>query len=180
MKIKKSQIEQIKEVLKAENGHSANHIRVEITKNIAPELFKETKLEVGKWYHHGKCNSIMPYNGGKKTYGFFNGSFGDSWAFSNKDTATPATDKEVETALINEAEKRGFKDGVTVKSLFHKNSPRLTIKGSQFSFINNLKLHINGSTSLMPVLFLKGKWATIIETITKEEAEKELGKTILN
>ena len=29
-------------------------------------------------------------------------------------------------------------------------------------------------------MFYNGKWATIIETITKEQAEKELGKTIID
>ena len=39
----------------------------------------------------------------------------------------------------------------------------------------------NDSDGYFGTIFQKGKWAEIIkETITKEQAEKELGKTILN
>ena len=41
-------------------------------------------------------------------------------------------------------------------------------------------LNTYGKFCSNPLIYSKGKWAEIVETITKEQAEKELGKTILN
>jgi len=138
-----------------------------------PKLFKE-KLVVGKWYKRG--GELVVWNGGKTTYGFVN--LGGKYHYSNIllfsiiEGAIPATHKEVETALIEEAEKRGLKplnhrclrDGL----IWEDNI------GGAYQFIDKA-LGIGAS-----IAFEDGKWATITETITKEQAEKELGKTILN
>ena len=138
-----------------------------------PKLFKE-KLVVGKWYKRG--GELVVWNGGKTTYGFVN--LGGKYHYSNIllfsiiEGAIPATHKEVETALIEEAEKRGLKplnhrclrDGL----IWEDNI------GGAYQFIDKA-LGIGAS-----IAFEDGKWATITETITKEQAEQELGKTILN
>tara|TARA_R110000823_G_scaffold234665_3_gene360875 strand:+ start:28 stop:378 length:351 start_codon:yes stop_codon:yes gene_type:complete len=88
----------------------------------------------------------------------------------------PKLFKEVEQALIEEANKRGFKKGVIANLTHcgHRNS-RAEILNENYRY-NGRYLSIDNF-----IIFEKGKWAEIIkQTITKEEAEKELGKTILN
>ena len=183
MKIKKQEVKQIAELLKEENGHSANHIRVEITKNILPHLFPETKLEVGKWYKWIGCNRAIgfiskpPFNDGGECYVFDYLTSGNTDIYSSlhHSNLTPATDQEVEEALIKEAKKRGFEEGVTViKPMFGE----CVLEGDVFEF----SCDFDDDTCLMlggDFIFLNGNWATILETITKEEAQKQLGKTII-
>ena len=49
--ITKSELDELKHLL-ADDSHSGHNLRIEITKNILPHLFKEDKveLETGKWY----------------------------------------------------------------------------------------------------------------------------------
>ena len=97
-----------------------------------------------------------------------------------------ATDKEVEEALIKEAKRRGFKRGVkfiklsngvvqTVYGLPYFQAGRVAVESPITEWSS---LYKGGCSN--PSIFDNGKWATIVETITKEQAEKELGKTILN
>lgn len=76
-----------------------------------------------------------------------------------------------EKFLIKEAKKRGFKDG-NFKCLIQH-----TCNNGKGYIYNGGNLYLNGQC-----LFSKySKWAKIIiETITKEQAEKELGKTIID
>ena len=84
----------------------------------------------------------------------------------------PKLFKEVEQALIKEAKKRGFKKGVRFTCLYNK----FIVDDCHPMLCSEGYLWIKGGC-----VFRDGKWATIIkETITKEQAEKELGKTILN
>ena len=150
-----------------------------------PELFKEEALVVGKWYKYGSMDSLMVFNNGKNTYGFFNGKYGTNWYFSIGKTATLATDKEVEQALIKEAKKRGFKEGVVfnvTRDLWGVSKGGKTgyntIINNNFEYSNSVRVNC---TDCCMSIFTKGVWAEIIkETITKEQAEKELGKTIIN
>ena len=101
---------------------------------------------------------------------------------------TPATEKEVEEALIKEAKKRGFKEGVNfnvTKDLWNtsvggREGFNTVIDKNTYNYSahsNSFKINcIDGCMSI----FTKGVWAEIVETITKEQAEKELGKTILD
>jgi hypothetical protein len=151
-----------------------------------PKLFKKDNLEVGKWYTDDLDQGFLVFITkikGDKYYGFgFNGSGAwseggnGSWGSISNDIDRLATDKEVEQALIKEAKKRGFKEGVTVKSSYDKTHIR-TIKSSFELSLNGLVFYCNEGNRTH--LFNNGVWATIIkETITKEQAEKELGKTI--
>ena len=47
-----------------------------------------------------------------------------------------------------------------------------------FTFDNPFELCLENDTEIY-TLFKDGKWAEIAETITKEEAEKQLGKKII-
>jgi hypothetical protein len=154
------------------HDNACNDWRNRIEKEF-PKLFKKHSLEVGEWYK--REDYLMVWNDGKDTYGFFNGSFG-KWAFGKdiKDELILATEKEVEQALIKEAKKRGFKKGVVVVSKGYTDS----IFDGKFRFGENCNDALDGFGT--GYIFKKGVWATIKETITKEQAEKELGKTILN
>ena len=158
-----------------------------------PKLFKEDALEVGKWYKltkdysHLKKGSVFPFIIYQDSleecaivgHSIFDNSKTDySAPYSN--TLTPATEKEVEEALIKEAKKRGFKEGVRVKSKWMPNISANKLNG-KFMFDNKFELCAEANGLMKYTIFQNGVWAEIIkDTITKEQAEKELGKTILN
>lgn len=144
-----------------------------------------TKLEVGCWYKYTDSeNHLLCLTKIEKTevsaYGF--GGFSDWNDNSNgwdKAQLTKATDKEVEEALINEAKKRGFKEGVLANCLCSggdelHNDVEIDKSAFKFDPVDN-SLDINyGSFRI----FCKGKWATIIEQPTKltvEQVEEKLG-----
>jgi hypothetical protein len=170
-----------KEFIKKVHSAASNEWKENIEKEF-PKLFKEDALVVGKWYkyHDNYQESLMVWNNSEDTYGFWGNEYRDDLSFHISYDKIPATDKEVEEALIKEAKKRGFKEGVRVDKLLYTNIGSLngdskTCENKEFKlsfghlFIGNLLIFHN-----------TGKWAEIVETITKEQAEKELGKTILN
>ena len=156
--------------------------KVQIEKEF-PKLFKEDNKVIG-WYFSGNSKGFLHYfNGTKKAYGF---SWIEKWSdnltvSSIKKGCVAATDKEVEQALIKEAKKRGFKLGVNFKfikgGVNYSGLRKIAKVGSTFKYENGI-LQTLGYGEW--TIFNNGKWATIVETITKEQAEKELGKTILN
>jgi len=152
-----------------------------------PKVF-ETKLEVGKWYKvkrdlKNELEAIVFFEGvDKVSFGF---SHGGKWVtdygtpndtFCNKNyTYTLAPDSEVLEALINEAKKRGFKDGVCFNIVNGEREPIHIDKNARYIF------DIYGNKLLMNnwCIFEKGIWATPIKTYTKEEAEKMLNAKII-
>ena len=167
-----------KEFIKKAHSAACSEWKENIEKEF-PKLFKEDALEVGKWYKSKiavfRVTSLAPL----KSYGVYSGKWGNEFYTDVTTRSRPATDKEVEQALIKEAKKRGFKEGVKYKN-------RL----DSFGFINDSCWEFNGKSNYLGqrgnkvnslhFIFDEGKWAEIVETITKEQAEKELGKTILN
>ena len=146
-----------------------------------PKLFKKDSLVVGKWYRDGDFLQCFTGEfGNKVSYGFNPcGNFSNSIGLHKEDKYTPATDKEVEEALIKEAKKRGFKEGVTFKSKWMSNTEKLF--DGNFLFDREFELCYRNNNGIWYTLFENGNWAEIVkETITKEQAEKELGKTIIN
>lgn len=164
--------EQIKEL---ENGFTLPKL-----KEWFPEVFK-TKLEVGKWYKRDKFKNALVFCKEIKNEGFWGFGFSNSCEWLNNYFAdnyfsdvTLATKEEVEQALIKEAERRGFKEGVEFLS------PNSKIKNKcngSFRFDEELNvLYSNGIA-----VFNKGLWAEIIEDkkeMTIEEIEKQLGYSI--
>ena len=145
-----------------------------------PKLFKKDKTPYG-WYFASDSKVFLYYfDGNTITYGFnWVGGFSDNLMVSGKH-GIKATDKEVEEALIKEAKKRGFKEGVKYENYLGSNG---FIKDSCWKFISSLNTlsQENNKGNNLHYIFDKGKWAEIIkETITKEQAEKELGKTIID
>jgi len=162
------------------DGHAAacSEWKAKIEKEF-PKLFKETEYKKNDWVFMGDVTMEL-----SKIYDFDNAGdprvyridgIKNVWYLS--DVVRPATDKEVKEALIKEAKKRGFKKGVKVVSPY--NSDHTRVIASSFRFERG-SLVFTCESGWRTYLFVDGKWATIIETITKEEAEKQLGKTIID
>jgi len=162
------------------------------------EVF-ETKLEVGKWYKvidknnqfkESEC-AIVYFDNKKGHYGL---GFGKEYTTGfknlhevikkNTDKVILATDSEVLEALTNEAKKRGFgKKGTHFKSVEGLNEIS-NLDGFDFWNLDSgecdteHKFNISVSNQ-QGIIFKCGKWATLIKTYTKEEAEKMLNAKIV-
>jgi hypothetical protein len=180
MKITKQEVKEIAELLKEENGHSANHIRVEITKNILPHLFPKAKLKVGEWYRRKGDKSIFKittheeddkYNGyGLDLDGEWFHINDCGYLFYDK-LLVLATEEEVKEALINQCKKLGIWE-VPVKCLSGLSSEK-----SRFGII----FHDNRLWSTYGVVFQNGVFAEplpIKKEMTVSQLEKELGYEI--
>ena len=154
-----------------------------------PEVF-EVKLEVGKWYKrpHGKAlffivgdPKITPF----EVYGF---DMEGNWMNLEKARTFPdyeieATQQEVFEALKNEAVKRGFKEGVYITPMYSDGKdyyPDENIISSPLNFkLKGNGFVVDGGLDEYRI-FVNGKWAKIIPTKTKEEAEKLLDCKIID
>lgn len=161
-----------------------------------PSVFVKDELEVWKWYKNGDAgysNSIAcVFEVSKEDkdafsgYGFErNGKWAEDydfgWASYNW---IPATPKEVETALIAEAKKRGFEEGVNIVDLYNGKSKNdyVLISSDDFEYEKVPCGKLQGKMALRDsdgsILFVDGKWATIIEQpteMTVAEIEAKLG-----
>lgn len=143
----------------------------------------EPKLEVGKWYRNSNLKTLICYTGNEEGYGF---TASETWYKNQKwcsfekwriTNTTPATDKEVEEALISEAKKRfgnaPIKDGTEFKD--RGNISNINARGWETCKWDGVVLHYARYT-----LFKDGKWAEIIEekapTIAGYEMEVGDGK----
>jgi len=150
-------------------------------RELFPEVFK-TKLKTGKWY---KVNTISGNwlffitditQKRRKGYGFdlsgkeylYTIIFDSSLDSCFDRIYTPATKEEVKIALINEAKKRGFKDGADYLSLNKKNKRKVNYP-LKINRYKDALCCINGG-----IIFFDGFWAEIIQPkeMTKEEIEK--------
>jgi len=129
-------------------------------------LLKE-EFEVGKLYKHSG-GPIINYQGGELGYGLdHNGEWCDvgnnDWSFEC-DPFEWKLANELETdifkeALIKEAKKRGFRDGV--KAIFckgTKNEQLRDLTGDVISYNSSGQLCLGGNA-----IFYDGKWAEIVE-----------------
>lgn len=129
---------------------------------------QEPKFEVGKWYKGFIRKGIIAFcesndiPKGFKGYGINDdGVWIESidW-LSNTDPIIEATKEEVEKALIKEAKRRGFKDGVKLKRSGINTEFDWDLK------VNGDKIHLTLFYCLDSgdgFLFKDGKWAEIIE-----------------
>ncbi len=140
-----------------------------------PKLFKKNKLKIGKWYKgSGGYSNYIIFITGIKNMGGYNQlryyGFAKTWKndyIANtqiEESLTPATRKEIETALTEEAKIRGFKSGVKIDKtdLNYSGGRKVwTLNGEdEFSFhVTHNELTYKGSTDLV---FAKGSWATIV------------------
>lgn len=149
----------------------------ELLKKWFPEAFG---LEVGKWYKYNHTNIIFNFQGKYSTdndsgaYGFTNdGNWYENLGVDSNNKFTELTNIEISKSLIREAKKRGYKDG---NYYCLSNSKTYYNISDKFTFEDDKLFH---GTVLRNVVFADGEWAEIIETITKEEAEKLLNKRII-
>ena len=97
-----------------------------------------------------------------------------------------ATEQEVFEPLKNEAVKRGYKQGIYIVDMYNEisESDIIQVTSDKLDWekiragknCNDMALRDSDGN----IIFSKGTWATIIETKTKEEAEKLLNCKILN
>ena len=139
-----------------------------------PKLFKKDDLVVGKWYKEETTNFLVFIKDLKHSsyagYGFnTRGDWKDSLGRIGLQHI-PATDEEVKKALIKEAKKRGFKEGVRIKSIWMSGTAKLFY--GELCFDGEFELCYKNNGGMLYTLFNNGVWATIVEeTITKEEAK---------
>src|SRR6478735_4893214 len=183
--------EQILEV--AEWGNSIDKLKI---RGWFPDAFK-TELIVGKWYKSKiECNKFkcvfnsLDSKGDQlfDGYGFdcFGNFFNDGQDMVSKEKSkklVPMSESEVFEALKNEAVKR-YKIGNYVKCLDINTNLLLSglgILGSNKTvhYDGHGRCWMNVNSSRNALRLDNGKWATIIETITKQEAEKLLNKKIV-
>jgi len=166
------------QILELENGFTLPKL-----KQWFPEAFK-VKLEIEKWYKWKNGEVLFNYQENGKIYGFLYGKWHvtDYWTWEATKNIIEATEKEVFEALKNESVKRGLIDGAIINTLqddlnvdswINENQNKV---GQDISFENG-NLYAKGYGKYC--IFKNGTWATIIETITKEEAEKLLNKKIV-
>lgn len=158
-------------------GNSTDKLKM---KKWFPEAFG---LEVGKWYIHtlrGHNDMLFNFQGkysmasDSGAYGFTRlGVWHNNLGVGLDDPLREATHDEVSNALIREAKKRGYKYG---NYYCLSNSKTYYNISDKFTFEDDKLFH---GTVLRNVVFADGEWAEIIETITKEEAEKLLNKKII-
>ena len=107
----------------------------------------------------------------------------DIFTIAELQTCTEATEQEVSEALKNEALKR-YKKGDYINGLYSKKVKTLTFESTA---IGQDKVHIDGyycvwinvGNGRNDKVFENGKWAEILETISKKEAEEKLNCKIV-
>jgi len=146
-----------------------------------PEAFK-TKLDTGKWYKSSTDIEFLVYyqSNGFDNYGFWedqpyrdNLLFGDCW----DNMSRLATPEEVSAALINEAKKRGYKQGITCA--FGKDAHNRIIRENEIRWVPDW-LDKGGLCMGMNVIFTQGNWAEILSqektVVPMEKALKIIAK----
>jgi len=90
-----------------------------------------------------------------------------------------ATPQEVQTALINEAKKRGFVEGVKINDIYGRKN-YIKVSSNQFDYEKILTGEHVGKMALRDgygnILFMDGQWATIIEQ--KEYTMQEIADAL--
>lgn len=168
-----------------------DHELAEFKKQLIEKYSPKPQFEVGKWYKntHNQRNNLYCFQGQNKNHYGFNLSnnwttgYGSININEHPETQIPATPEEVKQALVKEAERRGFKEGVFFRSInecdkgqvrpykpYHKvNSIEFTYhpEDDQLYCISGMSTE-NGRFCSNPSIYQQGQWAEII----KEEVIK--------
>jgi len=152
-----------------------NNIEIKLKKWF-PDAFKTKFTGWAKDIHEMNEDWIAYYENDILKYGInANGDWFKSKSnsyYNECESNRKAMEKEAKTALINEAKKIGLIDGNYIKAT---DGDYGLLNGGIWIYSKDVnKLYYDGF-----ILFDNGKWATIIETITKKEAEKLLNKKII-
>ena len=182
-KITKEQV--LKLANKAEQGCTS--VIESDLKNWFPDVFK-TEFKVGTVYKIDKnifyCTEINE-RGVLYGYGLFDAKWGERFndgshicacnEVAAKDRLVEASTQEWESALINEAKKRGYKDGVTIT---WKNKPKLiyTLGDDEFDYLISKNVLVFGKYGI----FDGEQWAQILPqektVVPMEKALKIIAK----
>ena len=136
-------------------------------KQLKQQLKDLSSLEVGRWYW-AECLGVENYLilledlVGLKAICYIterSGSFIEGGSFSS--TQRPATDKEVEEALIKEAKKRGFEEGIRFN-----NAVKDSVWEDSSGVVSAIYSNDWGLFTNNQYIFCKGKWAEIIKPKT--------------
>ena len=158
---------QVTEVFIKEAYNSACPTWKDKIKNEFPDAFKN-KEELNKWYivKSGSDKWIVLFTSidSEKRKGCGANLNSNNWddsmhfffAYDDVRTFTLATEEEIKSALVKEAEKRGFKEKVRIKNLLGE--PEIICIGKSFVFKNN-QLWFD----TIGCIFDNGKWAEIIQ-----------------
>ena len=175
MKITSTQVRQL--VDNIENGKP--ELADQYLKEWFPKAFK-IELGLNKWYV--SASFLIMYKGDErcvsisKTTGQYKDNDPHTIRMHETCEYKEATHQEVETALIAEAKNRPIISGVVVKTTKGTIKP---ISGKIVLDREGDLISLGDEDGLRACLFSEGVFATIIETITKAEAEKTLGKKIV-
>lgn len=150
-------------------------------KELFPDVF-EVKLELNKWYKSKNGKAFFNYQKEGKVYGFLYGKWHthDYWCWPDTNVFE-ATTKEVEEALTKEAVKK-YKKGDHIKNLgsYYCGDSNMIFGGEVFAIDSDNGFCAKSTNGFwIKLMDRNGIWATIIETITKDEAEKLLNKKII-
>lgn len=155
-----------------------------------PDVFK-SELEIGKWYNSTIADALY-FIKEKTKFGFNTyGIVGKEWCIDeiihHLDKLELATEQEVSEALINEAKKRGFKDGVIFNSpnAIYNHSKNQEIKCCYFSYsiLYNMLSVKQTSKNAEGIIFKNGTWAEIIPNkieLTLEQIADKFGVDVNN
>lgn len=157
-------------------------ITEEQIKNNANKTFKEYFLEVfsvdffelNKWYKDEYNKWLFCFQGDGRAYGFVKDVYANDYHMNSTLGFRPATEQEVFEALKNEAVKRGFVKGCT-HSITNGKNILVSVKSERYGFDEFYNKLVFNNWSI----FENGKWAEIIKTYTKSEAEQLLNAKII-
>ncbi len=126
------------------------------------------QFEVGKWYYKdqddGSLVARFKKMDGSSFYGdwvFIKGRTDSNWSeYANtfNDNMRLATEEEIKTALVAEAQRRGFKEGVRFDSL-ERNIQNSKVSTTWYYYLGDDLLSTGQG-----IIYSKGKWAEIIES----------------
>jgi hypothetical protein len=163
--------EQVLELKKLGNWGTSDKL-----KEWFPEAFK-VELEVGKVFKYKTTKCIVKITElHKEDFAGYGVNYLGEFVCKEKnwtngfDGWKEATTEEWESALIAEAKRRGYKNG-NYECL---HCAEYTYEATDNLFFENNEVWL-GNKSYCNMIFNNGVWAEIIKTISKEEAEKQLG-----
>ena len=153
-----------------------------------PEVF-DVELEVGKWYKrpHNKALFFIVGDPEITTFEVYGFDIEGNWmnvekAITLSDCEIEATEQEVFEALKNEAVKRyenKFINPINANMMLDYNNKGVLLELNKSSLDDDNRLWCRCG-QWNAIVFDNGKWATIIPTKTKEEAEKLLNCKIID
>lgn len=160
----------------AKEGVYRNFIRY-ATEEEKALLEPNKELEVGKWYKdpgYPKFLSIHTKDGNRYGFDIYGKWFEGAGELHYSSGYVQATTEEVEQALIEEAKRRGYKSGCTIKSINYgykirfKDIQKFSLKGcSLCMYAEAVLTDSDGDTEYndsFERVFQDGKWAEVINT----------------